>query len=152
MEVKQLDIAPFSVSGLQVRTFNRDEQQPETAKIGPMWGRFFADQAFSKIPNAVAESLVYGVYSNYESDANGAFDVTAGRVVTAPAKDFATVDIQGGRYLVFEASGPMPESVIATWGQVWQYFEEHTEIKRAFVSDFEAYNGPDSVSVYIGIR
>ena len=37
MDVKLKTVEPFTVAGLQVHTRNADEQQPDTAKIGPMW-------------------------------------------------------------------------------------------------------------------
>ena len=151
MEVKQLEVLPFTVSGLRVRTLNDNEQQAGTAKIGPMWGRFFADGLFDKIAHKQPESLVYGVYSHYESDASGPFDVTAGVAVTAPAPGFQTIEVQGGQYLVFSAKGPMPGCVIEAWGHIWAYFSEHPQTQRKFATDFEAYTGPDSVAVHIGI-
>ncbi len=47
MDVKLREVLPFSVSGLQVRTLNVAEQQPDTARIGPMWERFFSLRTFS---------------------------------------------------------------------------------------------------------
>jgi predicted transcriptional regulator YdeE len=91
------------------------------------------------------------VYSNYESDASGPFDVTAGVAVAAPAAEFKTIEVQGGQYLVFEAKGPMPGCVIEAWGQIWAWFNENPQTKRKFATDFEAYTGPDSVAVHIGI-
>ncbi|TPG73905.1 AraC family transcriptional regulator [Pseudomonas arsenicoxydans] len=53
-----------------------------------------------------------GVYSAYESDASGAYEVTAGVSVSTPNPEFENVEIQAGKYLVFEARGPMPSAVI----------------------------------------
>ncbi len=78
MEVKLKTVKPFTVAGLQVRTRNTDEQRLDTARIAPMWQQFFTEELFDKIPARQSESFVYGVYSNYESDATGHFDVTAG--------------------------------------------------------------------------
>lgn len=151
MDVKMREVLPFSVAGLQVRTRNATEQQPETAQIGPMWGRFFIEGLFDKIAGREPDSFVYGVYSNYESDASGAFDVTAGVEVTATDADYPVIQVEGGHYLVFSAKGPLPESVIQTWGLVWAYFEDHAQVRRRFATDFEVYTGADSVAIYIGI-
>jgi len=151
MDITVREVLPFNVSGLLVRTRNADEQQPDTARIGPLWGRFFAEELFNKIAPRQSDSLVYGVYSRYESDASGHYDVTAGMAVTAPATGFETVQVQGGQYLVFEAQGAMPDSVFQAWERVWKYFEENPLTRRKFATDFEAYTGPDSVAVYIGI-
>lgn len=97
----------FTVQGLQVRTTNAAEQTPD-AKIGALWGRYFSS------PGA-GVSGVYGVYSGYESDWTGAFDVTAGceaAAGAAPKADQTTLQIQSGQYLMFHAKGAMPQAVI----------------------------------------
>ena len=66
MDVKLREVLPFSVSGLQVRTLNAAEQQPDTARIGPMWEQFFVEDVFDKIAHKQPDSFMYGVYSNYE--------------------------------------------------------------------------------------
>lgn len=134
MQPTSVHIAAFFVSGHSVTTNNHDESDPATAKIAGLWSQFFA----------TAPSLpFYGVYSNYESDVTGQFDVTAG----IGAK--SGIEIKEGRYLVFKARGPMPAAIIDTWSFIWRYFEEHS-IKRCFLTDFEAY-GPEGVDIHIGI-
>lgn len=152
MDLQQQYVDSFTVSGLRVRTANAAEHNPETAQIGPMWGQFFAKGLAEVIPGKLTESSVYGVYSAYESDASGAFDVTAGVAVTEPSADFETIRIESGNYLVFEGRGPLPGAVIETWGRIWQHFEANPQIERRFATDFEAYTGPESVAIYIGLR
>ena len=152
MDVKQREVLPFRVAGLQVRTRNADEQQAQTAQIGPMWQRFYLEDLFDKVSHKQPDSFDYGVYSNYESDASGLFDVTAGVALAAPGSDYPEVEIEGGEYLVFSARGAMPDVVIQTWGLIWAYFQDHPQVRRRFISDFEVYTGPDSVAIYIGIQ
>ncbi|NWE25840.1 GyrI-like domain-containing protein [Pseudomonas gingeri] len=150
MDVKRVEVAAFQVSGPQVRTRNEDERYAETARIGGLWGGFFAEGLAERIANRQPDSRVYGVYSGYESDASGYFDVTAAVAVTTPAPGYPTLEVQAGPYLVFEGRGAMPQTVIDTWGRIWSYFEQHPG-QRRFATDFEVYTGPDSVAVYIGI-
>ena len=150
--IKEQVVAAIRVSGLQVRTRNADEMQPASAKIGPMWQRFFEEGLYKAIPGKHPDSPVYGVYSGYESDASGFFDVTAGVASVAPAQGFESLVIEPGRYLVFEARGPMPDAIIATWQQVWAYFAKPCVESRAFVTDFEVYQADEEARIYIGIR
>ncbi|MGC5703247.1 GyrI-like domain-containing protein [Pseudomonas sp. NFXW11] len=152
MDVKQREVLPFTVAGLQVRTRNAAEQQPDSAKIGPMWQRFYVEDLYERVSPRQADSFVYGVYSNYESDASGAFDVTAGVAVDGACLDYPCVQVQGGDYLVFSAKGPMPDCVIQTWGLIWAYFQDNPQVRRAFATDFEVYTGPDAVAIYIGLQ
>ena len=66
--IKKVEIESKTVKGLQVRTKNADEMNPETQKIAPLWGRFFNEV----LPTLGEGATVYGVYHNYESDATGA--------------------------------------------------------------------------------
>lgn len=152
MDVKLRTVEPFMVAGLQVRTRNADEQQVDTAKIGPMWQRFFSEGWFDRIPARQSASFVYGVYSGYESDATGYFNVTAGVQVDATSAGCPAVEIEGGDYLVFSAKGEMPDCVIQAWGLIWAYFADNPQTVRRFISDFEVYSAPDSVAIYIGVQ
>ncbi|MBC3918595.1 GyrI-like domain-containing protein [Undibacterium sp. CY18W] len=158
MQTQIQDIDGFQVSGLQVRTRNADETNPSTAKIGPMWGQFFARQLADTLPNKAADAKIYGVYSNYQSDASGEFDAMAGAAVSAAvttaitADGFATVNIKSGKYLVFACEGEMPMAVIQGWGKVWSYFNSNTEHERCYQTDFEEYLGPQQAAIYIGIK
>ena len=140
---------PIAIAGISVRTTNAAEFNPVTGKIAGLWGRFFSEGLFDKLPNKLAASPIYGVYSNYESDYMGAFDVTAGVAVTKPESQ---LELQAGEYLVFSAVGPMPQTVLQTWGVVWQYFQSNPNVQRRYATDFEAYTGADKVEIHIGVQ
>ena len=146
---RQTLVMPQAISGITVRTTNAAEFNPVTGKIAGLWGQFFSEGLFDKLPGKLAESPVYGVYSNYESDYMGAFDVTAG-VATSNAESQLT--LQAGEYLVFSATGPMPQTVLQTWGGVWQYFQSNPSVQRSYATDFEAYLGVDKVEIHIGVQ
>ena len=141
----------FSVTGLSTRSKNADEQNPLTAKIGPLWQQFFMGGLFQPSPSS---PNVVGVYDQYESDWNGAFDVTAGvKAASSALPDMKTVQVQTGAYLVFTCLGEMPQAVIAAWMQVWQYFSaSRTDVQRLYVTDFEEYLAPDEVAVCLGVK
>jgi predicted transcriptional regulator YdeE len=152
-------IKAFPIQGFKTRTTNAAEGQPATAKIGPLWGQFFATMGAGKISVAPTDSSFYGVYSQYESDAHGAFDVTAavaslgqshGEVINDQLVSFT---IACGDYLVFRTNGAMPDAVIQAWQYVWAYFAAPREdFERCFVTDFEQYIGADEVAVHIGVK
>lgn len=150
--MKPVEIKGLSVQGLSVRTRNADEMHAATARIAPLWGDFGAQVAPFMAPAAQA----YGVYHRYESDANGAFDVLAGSDALMPdttsAHALARVDIQAGRYLVFDAPGPMPQAVIDAWGRIWRYFvDPHCPYQRAYTTDFERYGAEGLIEIFIAV-
>ena len=119
--MKTTQVKSKTITGLQVRTKNEDEMNPEVAKIGALWQNFFAN-----IMPTLGETPppLYGVYSNYESDAHGEFDVLVGAEEVVQTKERASVTLKESKYLCFKAKGELPQSVIETWGEIWAYFSD----------------------------
>jgi len=138
-------IESINIYGFSTCTKNRDEFDEKTAKIPAMWQAFYASPL-------AKQTEIYGIYSNYESDANGFYTVTAGVSDAQSKTGLNEMIIQSGSYLVFENEGPMPEIVIKTWQQIWEYFTYTTSYQRKFLTDFELYTSKDKVAVYIGIH
>ncbi|RMX02629.1 AraC family transcriptional regulator [Corticibacter populi] len=150
-ELTTLD-APFTVAGPSARTLYQDEINPATARLPGLWAGFFAQGMGLQTLHRTGDPTVYGVYSDYESDAQGHYTCTAGvRVWQAPAGLHA-VTVPAGRYLVFRGQGPMPQTLVQTWAQVWGYFQGDVPYARAFTVDFEAYTGPDGVAIHIAVH
>ncbi|BEP94640.1 hypothetical protein GmRootA79_30240 [Acidovorax sp. A79] len=152
-----VQIPSFSVAGIAVRTRNSDEMNPAIARLGGLWERFFSQSWERKLPGRDSDGRIFGVYSGYESNEHGAFDVTAGVATADPelaqaVPGAARVDIQAGDYLVFTGHGDMPQMVIDTWVRIWRYFAENPQVQRRFGTDFEAYEGPDSVAIHVGVK
>lgn len=141
--VKQVE--SFIVTGLSVRTQNKDEFNEKTAKLPNLWQQFYTS-------DLAANANIFGVYSNYDSDASGYYTVTVGIDSSHVQTELKAVTIQAGNYLVFQGTGPMPAVLVETWKRVWEFFETSTEYRRNFISDFEAYNGSEQVAIYIGLE
>jgi predicted transcriptional regulator YdeE len=139
-----------TIHGLTTRTNNAHEMNPAESRIGALAYRF--DEQV--VVDYKGGARVYGVYHEYESDVNGAFTVLIGadRVQSAKEK-LRKVIIPKGRYLVFTGHGKVPQIVIDTWLKVWDYFaDKNSDYKRAYSLDFEYYNGPNDVEIYIAIK
>jgi len=146
--IKKVDISSKTIQGLQVRTKNTDEMNPETQKIAPLWGRFFNEV----LPTLDEGAMVYGVYHNYESDAGGEYDVLVGADAIHVTDEMKSVDLQAGKYLMFPVKGELPQAIIETWMQIWAYFEDPSiDERRAYETDFELYKSADEVEIYIGV-
>ncbi|KTD27049.1 GyrI-like domain-containing protein [Legionella maceachernii] len=147
-EPKLVSLDGFLISGLSVRTKNSEEFDPNTAKLPKLWEAFSLKA--NHLPFFMKNSEIFGVYTDYESDATGYYNVTVGGLTEKVLPEFSTVKIHSGNYLVFSGKGVMPKSVIETWLRIWSYFESYSECKRNFISDFELYRG-DEISIHIGV-
>ena len=141
------------IYGISTRTNNSNEMNPETAKIGAIWQRFDNEVEI----NYKNSEKVYGIYYNYESDANGEFDVLAGYETSNNNLD--SVKIQKGKYLVFNKTfkdtddNTRIQAIIETWGKIWEYFlDKNSQYKRAYITDFEYYKGLNEIEIYISIK
>ncbi|WP_454782334.1 GyrI-like domain-containing protein [Legionella sp. WA2022007384] len=144
-----INLQAFTVIGLSARTKNSDEFNPQTAKLPELWQRFFT----SKI-STQSDVPIYGVYSDYESDCNGFYTVTAGVKLNdlTIKNNFNSISVNKGNYLVFKNSGSMPQAIIETWQAIWLYFENQSTVLRAYETDFEIYMGQEQCAIYIGIK
>lgn len=149
-----MDIVQFEekiIKGISTRTNNAAEMNSQTAKIASLYNNF--DE---KIPVDYKNGAhVYGVYFNYESDAQGEFSVLAGadKITTDNLNPLEKVTLQSGKYMVFKNTGEMPQAVIDVWGEIWTYFSnQKSEYQRAYLTDFEYYKCQNEVEVYIGLK
>jgi predicted transcriptional regulator YdeE len=145
----------FLVVGLRTRTTNRIEAVPETAKIGSLWRKFYADGVSDFIPERVADSPeVVAVYYDYESDHRGKYSLIVGHKVSSldhTPKEMGGVLVRAGRYLRFPVEGALPAGIIETWQVIWQFFEVSHEYERAYTTDYEIYRD-SSAEIYIAVK
>ncbi len=96
-----------------------------------------------------------GLYTNYESDFTGAFDVIAcsDTLSAQLLSESVKTNVSSGKYVTFSATGEMPQIVIDLWNEVWNYFaSEHCPHERAYTTDFEYYKSANSVEISIAVR
>lgn len=142
---KPKQIKRFMVAGFSTRTQNSDEFDHKKAKLPTLWQHFYSSSISSN-------QIRFGVYSNYESEADGFYSTTAGIMMEEAKTGLSSVIVEAGRYLVFQGTGPRPATVVAIWQHVWNFFGPGSRYQRNYVSDFEEYRGMDEVAVYIGIK
>ncbi len=149
--MKGVSIESFEVVGVGVRTKNSDEMNPATTKIAPLWGKFFLDV----LPKVSTGAGVYGVYTNYESDHTGLFDIVAcsDGMSLDMLGDGVSLKIESGKYLVFSAKGELPKATINLWAVIWHYFNARNCVhERAYTTDFEFYKGDCEIEISISIK
>jgi predicted transcriptional regulator YdeE len=146
-------LAAFAVLGPHVRTNNAAEMSGQNGKIGPLWQRFMGGEG-ETIPNPTDRQTIFAVYSNYESNETGLYDLTLGKRVEpeqqVPA-NMRILHIPAARYLVFSVAGANPDAIKSAWGSIYAYFANNHAQRRAFTYDFEQYSG-HAVQIFIAIQ
>jgi predicted transcriptional regulator YdeE len=147
--------------GLTTRTNNKNEMNPETAKIGAMVGQFFGGNVMGGVSNRNNPGVTFAVYTDYESDEHGDYTYFIGEEVSSfenVSSELQQLTIPAASYQKFTTpSGAMPGVVINAWQQIWKMTPDDFEGKRAYQADFEVYDqramdpANTSVDIYIGV-
>ena len=153
MQPEKVTIQKKIIHGISVRTNNKDEQSQENGKIPNLWKEFFEKDLINNIKNQKESSPIFGIYSSYESDFNGEYNLTIGKEVVSEdtTLKYKEVSIENGEYLLFKNKGQMPNIVINTWQNIWKYFEDNN-IVRKYTTDFELYKSEDEIEIYIAVK
>jgi len=147
------------VIGVEVRTRNDLEANPVTAKIPGLWRRFFQENLAAEIENRKDANVLFGAYTNYQSDHTGYYSLLIGAEVSKLEmipQGMAGITIPATEYLVFPAPGKIPEAIMTAWGNIWKYFPQDAPCQRAYTTDFELYrtnhDGQTQGEIYIAVR
>ena len=145
-----VDLPERRFAGISLRTSNDTVPETPNDSITGLWMRFG-----SEVSPKIQKDICYGVYTEYESDQNGVYRVSAtveldeGELVP---EGLDTLTTPAGQYMIFRGEGPMPQIVAETWGKVWDYFADAgAPYHRTFVGDLEAYPSDKEVVLYIGV-
>ena len=157
MEINEIKLASFKVAGISVRTNNADENDPSKAKIMGLYNKFFGENIEEQIPDKLNKDYFMGVYTDYESDANGEYSLLIAKEVSGFENipdEFQTKEINESKYLKFTNEGEMPGVVFETWKYIWEYFSKNDKYERAYTTDFEKYNKTvyNKTEIFISIK
>lgn len=133
----------MTLTGVAVRTSNLRESGPE-AQIPSLWERYFASGLQQK-PGLKNPSVLYALYTDYESDVNGEYTLLLGheteRAVSERGENSAAVP--EAAYIKFTSKrGPVQRVVIELWQEIWAFFQ-NAELERTYSGDFERYDVRD---------
>ncbi|GKU77423.1 GyrI-like domain-containing protein [Paenibacillus sp. L3-i20] len=148
----------IKIAGVSTRTTNAEEMG-SNGRLPQLWETYFSGGTAAQ-PYNQNSHLIYGLYTDYESDATGAYTVILGHEVNVdPASDgVAYAVVPASKYRVFTTrKGPVYEVVAEAWGFIWQYYMDSSE-ERAYTGDFELYDGSNfdptnsEIQIYIAIK
>lgn len=146
---------PRHVVGLAIRTTNASEAHSATAQIPGLWTRFGAEAWAERLEKLGAVGPTLAVYSKYESDAAGSYQLLVGRELHGLEHTLAELEteiIPESQYLIFRCPGPLPQAVIDGWRTVWNFFAQPQAPGRAYTVDFEVYSDSHPVEIWVAIQ
>lgn len=136
--MKKIEFQGKKIVGIKIRTRNANNQAEKD--MSKLWSDFMSENIIEKIPNKI-DSNIYCIYTNYESDFTGDYDVILGcetsSIDNLPS-DLIYKEIPNMNGIIFEAKGQIPESIIKTWNKIWA-----TPLDRAYNADIEKYQISD---------
>ncbi|PZD93091.1 AraC family transcriptional regulator [Paenibacillus sambharensis] len=167
MNTQYVERASLTLIGLSARTTNAEEAAG-SGRLPQLWQQYLES---GQLGGAAVDNphLVYALYTDYESDASGAYTVLIGHESsellqelpkeTASLPALARVSVPSGSYMEFTTrKGPIWEVTAEAWQDIWSYFNQSEVEQRTYAGDYELYDfskwTPDEavVSIYIGIR
>ena len=133
--MQKVELAPFKVIGLSIRTTNENNQALKD--IGELWGKLMSENILAQIPNKL-DDAVYSIYTQYESDHTKPYTVLLGCKVSnidIIPEGLTGMSFSGGRYTKLTTKGDLNEGIVGKkWGEIW-----NMNLDRVFTADFEVY-------------
>ncbi len=141
MKKEKINCDKIILAGISVRTNNKNEMEPEKAKIGSLFENYFMKGLANQIPNRKDAGRTFSVYTDYETDEHGDYTYFMGEEMTEAAElpeGLETITIEASTYQKFTtAPGKIPDVIIGAWRQIWMMNDLDFEGKRAYKADFE---------------
>lgn len=101
---------------------------------------------WNKVPAMHLVGDFYAVYSNYESNFKGDYDLLVG---SEQAEFPETSIIQAGTYVEIPVEVASPEGVGRAWQKIWE--DEVLEKQRTYKSDAEHYKADGTIVIYLSV-
>ena len=163
MDREMVELNVLNLVGITTRTNNKNELDPEKAKISSMAKKYWGQNIAGKFKHRKNPGITYAIYTEYETDEHGDYTYFIGEQVEhfdeKNDPDLLQLTIPEGKFQKFTTqSGKMPGIVISAWQEIWGMRRNELGGERAYHADFEVYDhravDPNSsvVDIYIGIK
>lgn len=101
---------------------------------------------WNKVSQMHLEGDFFAVYSNYESNFKGDYDLLVGN----EQADFPESSvIRGGEYVEIPVVEASPKGVGEAWQKIWE--DEALEKRRSYLTDVEHYKADGTIVIYLSV-
>ncbi|MBO0472492.1 hypothetical protein IGL98_002133 [Enterococcus sp. DIV0840] len=127
-----IQLTEKTIKGKKIRTNNH-----RLDEIIALW---------NKVPDMHLDGEFFAVYSNYESNFKGDYDLLVG----SEQADFPEISIiRAGEYVEIPVAEASPKSVGETWQKIWE--DDALEKKRTYLTDVEHYKADGTIVIYLSV-
>ncbi|PZL75201.1 hypothetical protein CI088_05560 [Enterococcus plantarum] len=127
-----IQLAEKIIKGKKIRTNNH-----RLDEIITLW---------NKVPEMQLEGEFFAVYSNYESNFEGDYDLLIG---SERANFPESSIIFTGQYVAIPVKESSPKGVGQAWQKIWK--DEALEKRRTYLSDAEHYKADGTIAIYLSV-
>lgn len=127
-----IQLTEKTIKGKKIRTNNH-----RLDEIIALW---------NKVPKMHLDEEFFAVYSNYENNFEGEYDLLIG---SEQANFPESSVIHTGEYVEFPVAEASPKGVGEAWQKIWK--DEALEKRRAYLSDAEHYKADGTIVIYLSV-
>ncbi len=123
------------IVGIECRTSNAPEAGPHD--IPRHWERWYGEDIINRIRNKVSNEVI-ALYCDYEGDYTQPYSFVIGCQVSSIdeiPEGMVAKNLPASSYAIFRAVGEYPQSLLETWGFIWQ----QSQLRRTYTGDYEIY-------------
>ncbi|RIH89923.1 Integron-associated effector binding protein [Meiothermus luteus] len=144
----------FLVAGYAVRTAHSAEADPSRARLPGLWAQLEGGALELALPRRLAKGKPFVVYHDYDADQDRCTMLVGYQVrgLEDVPDGLAALNVPSGRYLMFTAQGPQPQTARRAWVEVEAYFRQPHAPRRAYSFDFEVYENHLRASIFVAVR
>lgn len=124
----------YKISSIRTNNFNDPNMMEKFTKL---WS--------DTINNHGSNSILYGIYHEYEGNYKNDYTVTTA-TDTKISDDI--ICLPDNNYQIFSTDR---ENLVSTWQTIWQ-LEEQGKLQRTYQYDFEKYLLDGTVEIHIGVK
>ncbi len=162
MKKEFVNKSEIKLVGLSARTNNKNEMNPQTAKIGGLAGHYWSQNVAAQISNRKNPGVTLSVYTEYDSNEHGDYTYFIGEEVNSfenIPSELQKLTVPAAKYHKFTTpTGKMPEVVITAWQRIWNMSANELGGQRIYPAEFEVYDeratdpNNTSLDIHIGIK
>lgn len=141
MDYQIIDKLGFKVVGKSIRVSTQDGEN--FRRIPKFWDECMEDGTYTQICRLAAEQSVLGICMDFSAEQQELTYMIAVESSSDPPAGLSGREIPAATWAVFQASGPLPESIQTVWKRIFSEWFPATGYEHAGGPELEVYPNPE---------